>query len=82
MFCGLPMIVATDPVLDAKQKPSRNGTGLRPRASVTATSSGVIATTTTSLVSSDESTAEVPMRTASNVRGPTSSVATRAAAQA
>ena len=82
MFCGLPMMVPAEPALAAKQKPSRNGTGLRPRERVIATSSGVIATTTTSLVRTAESRPATATRIASRTGGETSSVATRWAAQA
>ena len=81
MFCGLPIIVPAAPVLDAKQKPRTNGTGLSPRAMVIATRSGVIATTTTSLVNTLDSSAEAPTKTASNTGGVTSSEARRVAVQ-
>ena len=82
MFCGLPISVAADPVLAAKQKPKRNGVGFSPRDSVIETSSGVIATTTTSLVRRAESTPAVTTSSPSSAGGETLSVATRRATQA
>ena len=82
MFCGLPMMVPAEPVLAAKQNASRNGTGFSPRDSVIETRSGVIATTTTSLVRSADRPPATPTRIASRTGGVTSSVATRRATQA
>ena len=82
MFCGLPMIVPAAPVLAAKQKASRKGIGLKPRASEIWTSKGVIATTTTSLVRSEERKPATTTRMASKTGGFTGSVAMRCATQA
>lgn len=82
MFCGLPMMVAAEPVFAAKQKPSRKGTGLSPRDRVIETSSGVMATTTTSLVRSAESPPATPIRIARRNGGLTSRLPTPCAAQA
>ena len=71
MFWGLPIRVAAEPVLAAKQKPSRKGAGFSPRARVIETRTGVIATTTTSLVSSADNPPATPISTASRAGGET-----------
>src|SRR5690606_8748412 len=82
IFCGLPINVAVDPVLTAKQNASKKGTGFNPRARVTDTRSGVIATATTSFVSKDDRTAPTAISTTHNKGGDRGKPATRDAAQA
>ena len=78
MFCGLPMIVATDPALAAKPSASRNGTGLSFRAPQALTRSGAIATATTLLVRNAESPPTARMITASSASGLAWTAASRA----
>ena len=80
MFCGLPMMVPAEPAFAAKQNPRRKGTGLRPRDRVMVTSNGVIATTTTSLVSTADSSPPTVTRIARRTGAETGRVATRWAA--
>ena len=79
MFCGLPISVPDEPVLAAKQKARRKGIGFSPRASVIDTRSGVIATTTTSLVRMADSRPDTTTSMASSTGGDTSRVVTQAA---
>jgi len=56
MFCGLPVMVAVEPMLAAVTSPTRYGTGLRRSAAVSSNTSGVKTSTMVSLRNSADST--------------------------
>ena len=70
MFCGFPVIVATEPMLDAVARPTRYGIGGRLSRWQRWSTSGVKATQTTSLTRNAESTPEMEIVTARRVSGP------------
>ncbi len=77
MFCGLPVIVATEPMFEAVARPTRYGIGGRFRRWQRWSTSGVNATQTTSLTRNAESTPEMAIVTASSVNGPEKRAAIR-----
>ena len=67
MFCGLPVIVATEPMFEAVARPTRYGIGGRFSRWQRWSTSGVKATQTTSLTRNAERTPERAIVTASRV---------------
>ena len=55
MFCGLPISVAAEPMLAAQARPTRKGTGSRPRCRHRRATTGVIARQTMSLENTADS---------------------------
>ena len=82
MFCGLPVIVATEPMFEAVARPTRYGIGGRFRRWQRWSTSGVRATQTTSLTRNAERTPERAIVTASRVNGPENRAAIRSVARA
>ncbi len=82
MFCGLPVIVATEPMFEAVARPTRYGIGGRFSRWQRWSTSGVNATQTTSLTRNAESTPERTIVTASRVNGPENRAAIRSVARA
>jgi hypothetical protein len=69
MFCGLPVIVATLPTLEAMATASRYGTGLRFSGRVISITSGVITTHTASLTRKAENAPAVIAVVTSKMKG-------------
>ncbi len=70
MFCGLPVIVAVEPMLAAVARPIRCGIGSSLSRRVRCNKSGVSATQTTSLTRNADSTPDSTMVTAKQRRRP------------
>ena len=69
MFCGLPVIVAVEPTFDAIATASRYGTGLRPRPSVSSSTSGAITRQIASFTRKAENTPDTATMAASSSSG-------------
>ena len=69
MFCGLPVIVAVLPTLEAIATPSRYGTGSRRSRRAMSTTSGVITRQIASLSRNAENTPELTITAASSCSG-------------
>ena len=82
MFCGLPVIVATEPIFEAVARPTRYGIGGRFRRWQRWSTSGVNATQTTSLTRNAERTPEMAIVTARRLSGPENRAATCSVASA
>ena len=82
MFCGFPVIVATEPTFEAVASPTRYGIGGRFSRRVRSSTSGVRATQTTSLTRKAESTPDRPIVTARRGAGRRTAAAIRSVARA
>jgi hypothetical protein len=69
MFCGLPVKVATEPLLEPMHTASRYGTGGRRASSTTASTSGVSIRHTVSLTRKADSSALMPVTATRSSRG-------------
>ena len=82
MFCGFPVIVATEPMFEAVARPTRYGIGGRFSRWQRCSTSGVRATQTTSLTRNAERTPERAIVTASSEKGPEKRLAIHSVARA
>ena len=82
MFCGLPVMVAVEPMFDAIATANRYGTGLRPIASVNSSTSGASTRQMASFTRNAEKTPAVPTTPQSRIKGALARSMTQAVAMA